>query len=292
MSGDAPEGPPRRGEPGRRGRGRPLLVAALIAAVGAAAIWLIDHERSAPAPAPPTTTAEPPPISVTFPEGLRREDMARILSERTRLSADAYLAATGPSRRGARLAGSGRPTSLEGFLFPATYLVGSRTTVDDLVTAQLDAYRARVAGVDYRYARSRNLTPYDVLIIASMVEREVQVPGERAVVAGVIYNRLRRRMRLDIDATVRYAIGSWTAPLTRSDLEIDSPYNTRRYSGLPPAPISSPGLASIRAAAHPRITQYVYFVARADGSGRHYFATTIDQFNRAVARADRNAAAG
>jgi UPF0755 protein len=218
--------------------------------------------------------------------------MASILGQRTRLSPDAYLAATGPSLRGERLAGTSQPTSLEGFLFPATYLVGTRTTVDDLVKAQIAAYRSRLAGVSYRYARSRNLTRYDVLIIASMVEREVQVPSERALVAGVIYNRLRRGMRLDIDATVRYAIGSWTAPLTRSDLETDSPYNTRRYAGLPPGPISNPGLASIRAAAHPRITPYLYFVARADGSGRHYFATTLDQFDRAVARANRNAAGG
>jgi UPF0755 protein len=290
LTGDAP-GPPRRDAP-RRGRARSLLVAALIAAVGAAAIWLIDRERSAPAPAPPTTTAEPAPISVTFPEGLRREDIASIVAERTSLSGDAYLQATGPGRRGQRLAGTGRPTSLEGFLFPATYLVGTRTTVEDIVSAQLDAYRAAVASVSYRYARSRNLTPFDVLIIASMVEREVQVPAERAVVAGVIYNRLRQGMRLDIDATVRYAVGSWTAPLTRSDLAIDSPYNTRRYAGLPPGPISNPGLASIRASARPRITHYLYYVAREDGTGRHFFARTLEEFDRLVARARRNAEGG
>jgi peptidoglycan lytic transglycosylase G len=291
VTGDASE-PPRREERRRRGRARPLLVAALIAAVGAAAIWLIDRERSAPAPAPPTTTAEPAPISITFPEGLRREDIASIIAERTSLSGDAYLQATGPGRRGQRLAGAGGPTSLEGFLFPATYLVGTRTTVEDIVNAQLDAYRAAVGRVSYRYARSRHLTPFDVLIIASMVEREVQVPAERAVVAGVIYKRLRQGMRLDIDATVRYAVGSWTAPLTRSDLAIDSPYNTRRYAGLPPGPISNPGLASIRASARPRITPYLYYVAREDGTGRHYFATTLEEFDRLVARARRNAEGG
>jgi UPF0755 protein len=289
VTGETPE-PPRAERPGPRRR--PLLVAALIGLVGAAAIWLINHERSSPAPAPPTTTAEPPPISVTFPEGLRREDIADILRRRTHLSPDAYLAATAPSVQGERLAGTSAPTSLEGFLFPATYLIGTRTTVQDLVRAQLHAYRVQTAGVDYRYARSRNLTRYDVLTIASMVEREVQVPSERALVAGVIYNRLHRHMRLDIDATVRYAIGSWTAPLTEKDLQIDSRYNTRRFAGLPPGPISNPGLASIRAAAHPHITPYLYFVARADGSGRHYFARTIDQFNRDVARAQRNAASG
>ena len=287
MTGDAPERP-RAERPRPRHRG-PLLVAALIGLVGAAAIWLINHERGSEAAPPPTTTAEPPPISVTFPEGLRREDIADILREKTRLSPDAYLAATAPGALGERLAGTGKPTSLEGFLFPATYLVGTRTTVGDLVRAQLRAYRAATAAVNYRYARSRNLTRYDVLIIASMVEREVQVPSERALVAGVIYNRLHNHMRLDIDATTRYAIGSWTKPLTESDLQIDSPYNTRRFAGLPPGPISNPGLASLKAAAHPRITPYLYFVARADGSGRHYFATTIDQFDRLVARAAHNA---
>jgi UPF0755 protein len=236
----------------------------------------------------PTTVAEPPPIKVTFPEGLRREQMAAILARETRLSAKAYLRATGPGARGARLAGVHRPTSLEGFLFPATFLVGRRTTVQDLVNAQVRAYLANTAGVDYRYARSRNLTRYDVLTIASMVEREVRDPRERATVAGIIYNRLRRGIPLQIDATVLYALGSWTAPLTERNLNVDSPYNTRRFSGLPPGPIANPGLASIKAAARPRITPYLYYVARNDGSGRHYFSSTAAGFERDVARAARN----
>jgi UPF0755 protein len=233
----------------------------------------------------PRAAAEPPPVTVTFPEGLRREEMARILEAKTHISARAYLAATGPGERGRRLAGTDRPTSLEGFLFPATYQVGRRLTAGELVNAQVAAYRSYTAEVDYRYARSRKLTPYDVLIIASLIEREVRVPSERPLVASVIYNRLRRGMRLDIDATVQYALGEWKADLTARDLDVDDPYNTRRYPGLPPGPICNPGLASIAAAARPTQTPFLYYVARRDGSGRHYFARTLAEFERAVERA-------
>jgi UPF0755 protein len=146
--------------------------------------------------------------------------------------------------------------------------------------------------VDYRYAQSKNLSPYDVLTIASMVEREVAVPSERVVVAGVIYNRLRLGMTLGIDATVQYALGYWKTNLTQSDLQIDSPYNTRRFPGLPPGPICNPGLPSIQAAAHPAHVAYLYYVARNDGTGRHYFATTLAQFNHDVATSNANLARG
>jgi uncharacterized YceG family protein len=228
-------------------------------------------------------------VSVTFPEGLRREEIARLLAQKTRLSEAAYLAATAPSARGARLAGRSDPTSLEGFLFPATYLVGKRTTVKDLVNAQVSAYEGAAATVGYAYARSRNLTRYDVLVIASMIEREVQDPRERPVVASVIYNRLRRRIPLQIDATVLYALGSWTVKLDSSSLAVRSPYNTRRVVGLPPGPISNPGLASLKAAAHPARTRYLYYVARNDGTGRHYFSSTMAQFERDIARSRENA---
>ena len=144
--------------------------------------------------------------------------------------------------------------------------------------------------MNYRYAQSRNLTKYDVLTIASMIEREVAVARERPLVASVIYNRLRAGMRLDIDATVQYAVGEWKEELSNSDLNVDSPYNTRRYAGLPPGPISNPGKDSIRAAARPVQTPYLYYVARNDGSGRHYFSSTPEQFERDVQRSRANLA--
>jgi UPF0755 protein len=272
----------------RRRKGRQRLAALLTVVAAAVAVAAVLVERSRE-PAPPPTATVPPPVPVTFPEGLRREDMARLLEEKTRLSGEEYLAATAPSEDGARVAGRDKPTSLEGFLFPATYEIGTETTVDYLVDQQVRAFQANLAKVNLSYARSRNLDVFDVVTIASMVEREVQVPSERPIVAGIIYNRLRSKMRLDIDATVQFAIGKWR-PLTAKDLASDSPYNTRKFTGLPPGPIANPGLPSLRAAAKPRVTKYLYYVARDDGSGRHYFAESLADFERLRARAAENRA--
>lgn len=268
----------------RAGRRRLLRLVAAVALVivGGAITWKVARD-----PARPPTSTVPPPTPLTFPEGLRREDMARLLDEKTKLSGERYLELTKPGPDGARLSGRSAPTSLEGFLFPATYAIGTQTTEDFLVDQQVRAYEANIAKVDMAYAEARNLTPYDVLIVASMIEREVVAPAERATVAGVIYNRLRKRMRLDIDATVQYAVGEWR-PLTAADLRSDSPYNTRRFAGLPPGPISNPGLASLRAAAHPRPSRFLYYVAREDGTDRHYFARTLQEFEALTAKARAN----
>jgi UPF0755 protein len=138
--------------------------------------------------------------------------------------------------------------------------------------------------VNLRFARSKNLNLYDVLTIASMVEREVQVPRERRLVASVIYNRLHAGMPLQIDATVRFATGNWTRPLRRSQLRTPSPYNTYTHPGLPPGPIGSPGLASIQAAAHPARSKYLYYVVKPCGRGEHVFARTGAEFQRALKR--------
>ena len=147
---------------------------------------------------------------------------------------------------------------------------------------QLTAFKRNFGEVDLSYARRRNLTPYDVLTIASLVERETAVPRERPIVASVIYNRLRRDIRLDIDATTRFAVNNWTQPLKQSEIEDPSPYNTRVYSGLPPGPIGSPGLASIKAAARPARTDFLFYVAVICGEGRHKFAATNAEFLRYV----------
>ena len=141
---------------------------------------------------------------------------------------------------------------MEGFLFPAGYEFTQATTAKELVADQLEAFRERFGSVDLSYARSKNLTPYDILIIASMIEEETAVPRERRLVAAVIYNRLRNRMPLGIDATIRYGLDiPGTESLTKAALRSQSPYNTRIHTGLPPTPITNPGLASIKAAAEP-----------------------------------------
>jgi UPF0755 protein len=262
-----------------------LLVVVMVVAVGWALARNASDDDATPAAAGTTTL---PVQRLLIREGLRREDVARLLDQETSISGDRYRAVTGPGARGRALAGTKRPTSLEGFLFPATYDITSETTAEQLVDEQLEAYKANTADVNYRYAKARNLTRFDVLTIASMIEREVAVASERPLVASVIYNRLHAGMRLDIDATVQYAVGEWKKTLTAADLATNSPYNTRRFGGLPPGPIASPGKDSIRAAAHPAPTQYLYYVARNDGSGRHYFSRTPAQFEADVARAQAN----
>src|SRR5205807_3112760 len=174
--------------------------------------------------------------------------------------------------------------SLEGVLFPDTYQLREPISIPTLVADQLQAFRRHFATVKFRFARTRRLTPYDVLIIASMVEAEAQTARDRPLIASVIYNRLANHMPLQIDATTRYATGNYTRPLTQSQLNSHSPYNTRIHLGLPPTPIDSPGLAAIEAAAHPSRTKYLYFVVKPCGNGEHVFASSYSQILREVQR--------
>ncbi|MBD0348190.1 MAG: endolytic transglycosylase MltG [Thermoleophilia bacterium] len=248
-----------------------------------------EVERSASATAP--TASRRQVLRIVFPEGFTREEMAARITvvngiARTkrditpRLSAKEYLRLTASSPLPGRFAGDGTRRSLEGFLFPATYEFRARTRTKQLVAQQLRAFRANWARVDLRFARSKNLTPYDVLIIASMIEKEVIAPEERALVASVIYNRLRLGMTLGIDATIRYALKvPATESLRESQLHDPNPYNTRLHHGLPPGPIANPGLASIQAAAHPRRTAYLYFVRKPD-KVHHFFTASKQEFDR------------
>ena len=187
------------------------------------------------------------------------------------------------------LGGYKKGTTLEGMLFPATYDVyPKKATASKFVQGQLDAFDANFAKVDMSSARAVNLTEYDVVIIASMIDREALVPAERPIVAAVIWNRLRKDMLLQIDATIQYALGKTKPLLTYDDLKIDSPYNTYKHAGLPPTPISNPGLAALQAAANPTDDKYLYYVARNDGTGRHYFSTTYEQFLVDKAKAQSN----
>ena len=191
----------------------------------------------------------------------------------------ARAAATPSSIRAATAPGA---RSLEGFLFPATYELKKGRPARALVGEQLKAFKRNFAKVDLRYARRKNLTPYDVLIIASLIDREAAVGRERAQISSVIYNRLKSDISLGIDATVRFIYGNWSRPLKQSELANPSPYNTRVNPGLPPGPIGNPGLASIKAAARPARTGYLFYVAAVCGNGRHKFAKTDAEFQRYV----------
>jgi uncharacterized YceG family protein len=219
-------------------------------------------------------------VMVTVPEGRSRSEVAPIVR---RLEGN-YMRATRRhpvlDPRDYRARGA---TSLEGFLFPATYELKKGQKVRRLVREQLEAFERNFEKVDMSYARRRNLTPFDVLTIASLVEREAAIAEERPLIASVIYNRLRDGIRLDIDATTRFVSGNWEQPLKVSELQNPDPYNTRVHYGLPPGPIGSPGLASIKAAARPAKTDYIFYVVAVCGNGKHKFAESNAEFERYVA---------
>jgi uncharacterized YceG family protein len=275
-------------------RGLAIGVLVVLVAVGAfaATAWITGGGDDAPAV---TTTAAPPlaRLTIIFPEGFTIRDMAdRVAAVRgiairkrgvtPRLTREGYLRAVDRAVAPPRFRKDMTRDSLEGFLFPASYEFTQRTTGPELVADQLAAFRDRFSTVDLAYARSKNLTPYDVLIIASMIEKETAIPRERRLVSAVIYNRLRHRMPLGIDATIRYGLDiPGTKSLTKEALRSPSPFNTRIHAGLPPTPIANPGLASIRAAANPARVDYLYYV-RKPKSLSHYFTADEHDFLRKV----------
>jgi UPF0755 protein len=220
-------------------------------------------------------------VTVTIPEGYTRSQVAQLVEE-VGLPGH-YTKATVKSKflDPAEYGGKGAK-DLEGFLFPDTFELKPKAPVEDLVELQLKDFKRRIKTVDMRYAKSKNLTVYDVVTIASMIEDEAGVDSQRKLVAAVIYNRLREGMPLGIDATIRFATGNYTEPLTESELAIDSPYNSRTNVGLPPGPISNPGLASLEAAAHPAKTDHLFYVTTPGACGKLTFAETEAEFEKAV----------
>ncbi len=235
-----------------------------------------------------STLTTPPPAakvsSLTIIEGrTRRQIEARLRSQQI---GGSYLAETRHSRLldpGAYGAPRSTP-SLEGFLFPSTYQLRDPIRISDLVADQLQTFKQRFANVKLGYAARRHLTPYDVLTIASMVQAEAGTAHDRPLIASVIYNRLRLGMPLQIDATTRYATDNYTSPLSQSELNSPSPYNTRIHTGLPPTPIDNPGVAAIEAAAHPSQTKYLYFVVKPCGNGEQAFASNYTDFLKKAAQ--------
>ncbi len=245
---------------------------------------------------PPVTTASTPAVErlrIIFPEGLNVREMGdRVAAVRKiaitkrgvtpRLTRTRYLDAVAQARPPKAFLSDWKRGSMEGFLFPALYEFTQFTSGKELVSDQLTAFRKAFARVNLSYARSKNLTPYDVLRIASMIEKETVAPGERKLVSAVIYNRLRNKMPLGIDATLRYGLDiPGTESLTKAAIRSNNRYNSRRFPGLPPTPVANPGLASIRAAAHPAKVDYLYYV-RIPGTKRHFFTASESEFLRKV----------
>jgi uncharacterized YceG family protein len=232
-------------------------------------------------------TKAPPPVpttTLTLIEGKSRQQIDALL--RHQGIRGSYLAATRHSHllNPAQFGAPRNTPDLEGFLFPSTYQLRKPVSVSALVDDQLKTFKSRFGGVNLSYARSKHLTPYDVLKIASIVEDEAAVVHDYPLVASVIYNRLRDHIPLGMDSTTRYEFNDWNHPLTNSQLAAPSPYNTRRNAGLPPIPIGNPGMAAIDAAAHPARTSYLYFVAGVCGNGRSVFSSNYQQFLRDSAK--------
>jgi UPF0755 protein len=233
--------------------------------------------------------AQAPEQQVTLPEGKRMEELAALVAEQTTISPDAFLRLTQTGWRETDLVTqypflTNIPITgtLEGYLFPDTYRLPTEATPNDLVDRMLANFDRQVTPEIQQAFQAHGLTLHQGVTLASIVEREAVVPAERPVIAGVYHNRLRDGWPLSACPTVQYALGYrpdegdwWKSQLYFDDLEIDSPYNTYRHQGLPPAPIANPGLAAIEATAYPAETEYYFFMVDCSkGDGSHVFAKT------------------
>jgi len=217
--------------------------------------------------------------SVTVREGLDRFAIARLFAAEGLGSEKEWNESTADPELVRDIAPEAR--TLEGYLFPDTYKFSPGTSARVIVPAMVENFRKNF-GAEMAFITTR-LNPHQTVTLASIVESEARLPQERVLVASVYMNRVRRHMLLGADPTVIYALKlahRWNGNIRKVDLQIDSPYNTYRYPGLPPGPIANPGLASLRAAAAPASTNFLYFVAKQDGS--HAFSTNLNEHNRNV----------
>ena len=229
-------------------------------------------------------------VTVVIPEGFTIRQIAERLAKAGVVDRDEFMNVA--SKEAASFAsdfpflGENRTPTLEGYLFPKTYSFRKNMDAREVIAVFLRQFEKEMRDVDTGEIRARGFTLHDVVTIASLVEREAQVAEERPLVASVIYNRLQKKMKLQLCATVQYALGQTKPRLTYDDLAIDSPYNTYIHDGLPPGPICNPGKASLEAAAKPAQTRYLYYVLSTE-KGHHVFTETYAEFLRAKARYKR-----
>jgi UPF0755 protein len=237
-------------------------------------------------------------IRFTIPEGYTVVQMADKLAEAGVANREAFLAV-------ARNQGEVEPPEawafpniedikepLEGYLYPETYEMKKDSTEREIIQRMLEETKRKLSTLPSDWPeklKESGLTMHELLTVASLIEREVIVDEERPLVAGVIYHRLRIDMPLQIDATVQYALEKPKERLLYVDLELESPYNTYLHRGLPPGPIASPGLASIRAALYPQDTSYLFYVTKKDGTNTHLFAETFEEHQRNIQQSNKNA---
>lgn len=234
-----------------------------------------------------TANRPPPTFALTVPEGLTIEQTAQVVSEQSEIRADAFEAAARETDYGYAFLENPEIETTEGYLFPKRYEFEEGTEAVGVVNRMLEQYLIETQDLEFSEVQSEfGLNEYELVTVASLIEREAANAEERPLVASVIYNRLEREMPLQIDATIQYARGEPKERLSLEDLEIDSPYNTYKNSGLPPGPIASPSLASLKAALAPADTDYLYYVLEKDGE-EHFFTNDYEEFLQAKEDAGR-----
>ena len=220
--------------------------------------------------------------TVTIPEGFSVSQIADLLHEKRLTDREAFLQCTRDPVfiETLSLSVDDRVEALEGYLFPDTYQFARHMAPDRLIATMVSRFKQTVTDDDRRRAAELGLSMHQAVTLASVIEKETARPDERTLISGVFHNRLRKKIPLQSDPTVIYALHEFDGNLRKKDLSIDSPYNTYRVVGLPPGPIANPGRAAIHAALYPEPSEYLYFVSRNDGS--HEFSATLADHNRAV----------
>lgn len=219
-------------------------------------------------------------ISVTIPEGSTLVDIARMLKNRQLIDSEEEFLHLVRAPSFVSTLEYGEIPTLEGFLFPDTYRIDPGTSVNDILTLFVRQFQKKIEIPLFVTRHVEEKERFEVLILASLIEKEAALDEEKSLIASVYTNRLKKKMRLDCDATVRYTLRKWTEPLTKDDLKTESPYNTYIHYGLPPTPICNPGIRAVEAALYPATTRYLYYCARGDGA--HVFSTTLTEHNKAV----------
>jgi len=217
---------------------------------------------------------------VTIPEGLSLVQMAD-----KRPNPEEFLAAV-QSINAQEFFGVDAPT-IEGFLMPNTYFFSGEPSEEEVVQRMVEQFQQDYSALMAKYPDKVSLNPLEVLTIASLIEEEARLDDERALVSAVVHNRLKKNMRLEMDSTLQYSLGKYGQRLLNEDKEVDSPYNTYKHRGLPPGPISNPGVKSIEAALNPADVDYIFFVSNADGN-THTFSSALKEHNAAVAKFRRD----
>jgi len=216
---------------------------------------------------------------ITIPEGYRISEIAELLTKKISINKEIFI----KESRNKDLLNKLNITSksLEGYLFPETYHFSKHTAEKKIIQTMLSTFQQRMKTKNIQdQIQSSDMSLHEIITLASLIEKETGMNGERKHISSVFHNRLKRKMRLQTDPTVIYAIENFDGNIRKKDLDIDSPYNTYRYKGLPPGPIASPGIKSIVAALNPIKTNHLYFVSKKDGS--HQFSSSLKEHNRAV----------